>query len=804
MKNLSILRCFSILFLWNGVLLGQSPYCKKILVGPDQDIVYIPSMHYTPDGNWLFSIKGTDFIGVSKMSPNGTILSTHRASSASQFYYNILDVWELPNGDMLCTLEYDNDPGLAGSIHFLKYFTPDFTEVWSQEVQYRSTILPVNANQFIISSYNQIFKITTSGQVLWAKELDAFIRQSYLLPSGNILVSLKEIASEKADLILLNPEGEVIRSLDLSILNVWGAYVDIFPGGDILATYTIGYGVECQRFSSDLNLKDTWRITGSGIADFPQATIANDSLIYFHWQTGEGPSSILGTMDGAGNLLKSVVLPFFLSFYLGEANLPNGATGWCGISPLIIEPGMLVYSLDSSLTLPNCSLPVYDCLESNPVSVQNQEETVTLVSITLTNQPYSVPWEQFPATIQDTCISYTIPNPFFALQDTLCVGATLIPDSLMAINTGSNAWILNIAGNEADTLFSYAPELLFDKPGMATVLHQVYYLGCQVDSFSRTITVLPGPTVSLGRDTTFCNNTSVLLNPMIEGATHWTWGDQDTTLLKSIDETGRYILEATNGICSASDTIEINFGKANAAFGVATGVCSGAFFTPVPDEMGPVNHLWHWEPAILPDAVTEQPDFGINTPGDFQLSHILIIEGCSDTVTHTVQVVPAVYIGLPPSAIICSDSILYIKPDTGSVIYAYWENGSTVLERKIEDEGVFYLVASNEYCSDTATIVVEVQACEPANIYIPNIFAPNSNDANSSFQAYYNEAIEKVDLMEIYDRWGSLIFRTTTGESWDGALNGRPATPGVYVYVAIFSLVGGGEIVRKGGITLVR
>ncbi len=180
------------------------------------------------------------------------------------------------------------------------------------------------------------------------------------------------------------------------------------------------------------------------------------------------------------------------------------------------------------------------------------------------------------------------------------------------------------------------------------------------------------------------------------------------------------------------------------------------------------------------------------------------MQGCRDTVTKIIQVVPAVYIDLPPLALICSDSILHISPDTGSIVYAHWENGSTILERDIEQEGVFYIIASNEYCSDTAMIEVEVQACEPANIFIPNVFAPNANDANATFQAYFNEVVEKVDLLEIYDRWGSLVFRTVAGEHWDGTGKGRPAAPGVYVYSIQFSLWGGEKVERAGSVTLVR
>jgi hypothetical protein len=71
---------------------------------------------------------------------------------------------------------------------------------------------------------------------------------------------------------------------------------------------------------------------------------------------------------------------------------------------------------------------------------------------------------------------------------------------------------------------------------------------------------------------------------------------------------------------------------------------------------------------------------------------------------------------------------------------------------------------------------------QPAIIYMPNAFSPGStpgvNDIFGPKGTYFGDY-----EMRIYDRWGELIYSTTTGKAWDGkAIGGDIATEGVYIY----------------------
>lgn len=67
---------------------------------------------------------------------------------------------------------------------------------------------------------------------------------------------------------------------------------------------------------------------------------------------------------------------------------------------------------------------------------------------------------------------------------------------------------------------------------------------------------------------------------------------------------------------------------------------------------------------------------------------------------------------------------------------------------------------------------------------LPNVFTPNGDDANELFIPFPYRFIASIDL-EIYDRWGNIVFETTDPDiNWDGTnLNGKDLAESTYFYV---------------------
>jgi gliding motility-associated-like protein len=88
-------------------------------------------------------------------------------------------------------------------------------------------------------------------------------------------------------------------------------------------------------------------------------------------------------------------------------------------------------------------------------------------------------------------------------------------------------------------------------------------------------------------------------------------------------------------------------------------------------------------------------------------------------------------------------------------------------------------------------------------VFIPNVFSPNNDNTNDFFEIFSPKA--QVQNIQIFDRWGGLVFQSIDSTRWNGMLeNGQAAAAGVYVY--LIRLVCGDrlEFMRAGDVTLIR
>lgn len=114
----------------------------------------------------------------------------------------------------------------------------------------------------------------------------------------------------------------------------------------------------------------------------------------------------------------------------------------------------------------------------------------------------------------------------------------------------------------------------------------------------------------------------------------------------------------------------------------------------------------------------------------------------------------------------------------------------------------YVTVTTADGCSSTDSVMIVVkQACP--EIYIPNVFSPNG-DLNNDTYCIYGGCIETFTL-EIYNRWGELIFTTNDPEKcWDGKQKGEPVNTGVYVYKLNITRTDGEVIQESGNVNVVR
>jgi gliding motility-associated-like protein len=60
---------------------------------------------------------------------------------------------------------------------------------------------------------------------------------------------------------------------------------------------------------------------------------------------------------------------------------------------------------------------------------------------------------------------------------------------------------------------------------------------------------------------------------------------------------------------------------------------------------------------------------------------------------------------------------------------------------------------------------------------------------NDFFKPYLGEILPSKYLLQIYNRWGEIVFETSDPDKgWDGTRNGRPVQRGIFVYKVTFEV----------------
>jgi gliding motility-associated-like protein len=117
-----------------------------------------------------------------------------------------------------------------------------------------------------------------------------------------------------------------------------------------------------------------------------------------------------------------------------------------------------------------------------------------------------------------------------------------------------------------------------------------------------------------------------------------------------------------------------------------------------------------------------------------------------------------------------------------------------------EDGGFVELTINKGSCSSFQRFFVEFF---PENIYFPNAFSPNYDGLNDEFvpQTLYEGPYE----LQIYDRWGKLIFTATQPiQGWNGLINGEEANSGTYTWICISENCSKQRIVNRGTLQLIK
>ena len=161
------------------------------------------------------------------------------------------------------------------------------------------------------------------------------------------------------------------------------------------------------------------------------------------------------------------------------------------------------------------------------------------------------------------------------------------------------------------------------------------------------------------------------------------------------------------------------------------------------------------------------------------------------------------YEDVMPSSINGCDSILLLDlevidaPKSEPIVLELKE-GQTIEYRgyTFDAQGSYVLqVPSGQECDSILNLtIVKNHKEDDSSYYIPNIFSPNGDGRNDSFQVFFNREVQNYEL-RIYDRWGNLHHVSKDhGAGWFTESQGKLLLSGVYIYHIHFTLPGDNKL----------
>ena len=422
--------------------------------------------------------------------------------------------------------------------------------------------------------------------------------------------------------------------------------------------------------------------------------------------------------------------------------------------------------------------------------------------------------------------------PDFTIQNE-CLGDTVAIQTQNLVGFSSYNWNFGDPASGSNNFSNILnPTHYYTSVGTYTIT-LITQQGSISDTIQHAVTIYPLPQVNLGNDTVLCSNNSFTLNAGNTGGSYL-WSTGATTQTIFVNNSNNYWVSVSNGHCSASDTIQINFQALNVQLGNDTVIC-GASSHILNAGISGASYLWstgettqtvtvqtsglYWinvsnnscsasdtilitfaappivalgnDTTICSNSVMQLNAFNngatynwsngatsssisISTQGAYSVE--VTIGNCQVSDTFNLHVIPPLNLG--GTASLCNEPQIEISVPANTSTYT-WSTGSLQPFIIISEPGVYWLSAEVNNCFMVDTLYVEGGY---GNLFLPNAFTPNNDGINDTYGPLC-EGITEYSFM-VFNSWGEEIFESTdTYHWWDGKFKSKHVPTGVYVWV---------------------
>lgn len=418
-----------------------------------------------------------------------------------------------------------------------------------------------------------------------------------------------------------------------------------------------------------------------------------------------------------------------------------------------------------------------------------------------------------------------------------CVNSPVYFSDSTIIGTGSG--ILTWSWDFGD--FSYSnqqnPIHYYSNAGTYNVKLIVIGIGGISDTIAKFVTIYPKPIadfdnsgVCLGVAKTFTDLSTVVGGNIISW--NWDFGNGNTsntlnhsTIYNSLGYYNVSLVVTTDNGCvdTVTKITKVNSLPVINFLSDLTEGCQPLFVTFTDNSIVDSGNivLWNWNfgNGINSNSNINQVSTTYLNSGTYNVTlSVLSNSGCSSSLTipNMITVYPrpvADFLAEPSIANIIEPRIQFIDNSTNAAFWN-WDFGdgttSTLQSppHNYNEPGDYYpllTVTSINGCIDTNSKRVVI--LKNATFYAPNAFTPNNDGYNDEFRVYGLGLEKGFFEMQIFSRWGDLVFTTNNYEGgWDGKYqnSGTLCPEGVYVWRVTYTDGMGRTNKATGHVTLIK
>lgn len=458
-------------------------------------------------------------------------------------------------------------------------------------------------------------------------------------------------------------------------------------------------------------------------------------------------------------------------------------------------------------------------------------------------------------TVIENCTNaqFIFSRPQTQLGDTLVVNYSIAGDAIMGTDYNNLVNPITFLPGEDTIILTLNPAA----DGITEAPETVIITAITVTPCGDTITttgtlyIIDGPILNIVEvdPTVLCANDSVMSHASVTngfGPYTYSWNylnQTNDTAYFAVSQNGSYdYLVTATDVCgnTGTDTVTVTMNQTLAIDTMAmvnTNFCAntGVVWGLAVGETG--QPQFNWSGPSPSSAFTIDASVMQNLPAGM---YVFTITDDVCSVTDSIQV------GTDPGPIADFTSSLssgcdpldvaFTNQSQNATSYSWnFGNGNTANVNDLSTQNQTYssdatimLVAYAGVCSDTVYGAVDISICgcmDPIalnynplatvedgscvfptpTVSVPNVFTPNGDGSNQVFELTTTNAV-KIDLV-ISNRWGNkMVEKSGLGSSisWDGTVNGLPASEGVYFYQYTVYGVQGDELKGHGFVQLIR